>query len=363
MSTNLRIDVINETSGEAYPVTDWSVTRSMSATFATAALKFDFNAIVKLRDEIKLLLHTPDGYGVQHLMYGYTRALGYDDSNELSVTLESGAGIMAESDAAPNDWTYNTARDAIEAIAGEFDIPVTWDEDNVFPDTVPAEVAIDAGTRALQVVVDICRRNGWVVYDDPGYGGGLMITTVGAYGYVPVLTRGLPPLISGSFSAEDKRIQVVKANRQLPGRERRGKKLVEDIDLWGTATDEYGRPGTRRYIRSDTATTEGELQAIAASMSLAEGAGGMTYTATVDTILAPDGLPWEPNRLITVSDPTRKVLFWRGLIDSVTLSQSATQGQRANLTIVPPALYLTQDLDAQYGATLTDPFKGLNVNR
>lgn len=359
MITNAAITAVNDTTGQPIRLLSWSVMRSIAQTFATADFKLKLDADIRFQDEISMQVI---GASVSlPLFAGIVTRIETDDGNTLSISCESQAGILARSDAEPDDWTYNQAREMIESVAGDFEIDVAFDDR--LPASTVTGACIDPGTRALSVIVDVCRRAGWVVTDDPG-GGGLMITSVGSESFDTVLERGRPPLESLRMNATDNRIAETYANRQMPGKKRKGKKTVADIDLWGSATDEYARPGTRRYLRSNTAENVNELDYLAAATSLAEGAGGISITAQVVGILEPiSGLPWQPNRLVTVRDPDRRIDNYTALIESVTFSQDAKQAQRTALTLVPPAKYYSVDLDSAEGATGTDPFKGLQLWR
>lgn len=357
---NRPVTITNRTTGKVVRVTDWNFTRSLSQCFTSGMFTVAVTEDVRLQDEISIMVdQAASEYGVVILGWGRVKGLSFTDGNTVSVTWQSFVGVMADYDAEPNDWTYNTARDVIETVAGQFGVSVVWDA-GIDPDNVPGNIVIDPGTKALTVIIDVCKLNGWVVEDQDGQ---LGITKVGRETYRPAIVRGYAPFISGSFSAEDKRTAVVSCNRQLPGENRRGKKKVEDLDLWGTATDDGALPGTRRYMRDDKADDERGLRFRAAVSSLVEGAGGIKYELEVAGLYDDDGEFWTTNKLVVISDPARRVLSWTGLIESVSMSQSATQAQRTKLTLVPPATYYSIEPDALEGATGIDPYKGLNVWR
>lgn len=357
--TNAPLIIRSAAIGTDLRVSDWSLTRSIAQCFSSGSFAVKIGTDIRLQDEIEILIGAADGVGVQYLAAGRVNSLGFDDGNLITVGWQSFAGIMAENDAEPNDWTYNTAREVIENVAGQFGVNVVWDF-GIEPDQVPGNVVIDPGTKALAVIVDVCKANGWILLDMDG---DLGVTTVGNEVYPGILARGLPPFLGGSLTAEDHRIAVVSANRQIPGEQRRGKEKIEDIDLYGEATDDHALAGTRRYIRSDKAGSVRELNYLAAVTSLLEGAGGIKYELNVAGLHAPDGELWQINRIVTVSDPARGVVAWPGLIETLTFSQTATEGQRSKMTLVPPAVYYSENPDAIEGRTGTDPFRGLNVWR
>lgn len=349
----------NKTTGLPFLVESWGVTRSLSQTFATARITTSNTFDIRLRDEIEIRALPTAGLPTK-LMTGVVTSFSCDDSNKIGYEIKSKSAIMAESEAEPWDWTNSQGIDVIESICGEFGVIVGIDPAIEASDK-GVELVIDPGTTALGVILDICHQRGWVIEDVDD--GSIWITSVGSESYITPLARGIPPLISGSFTATDQRINKVYAERILPGEKRRGKAKVEDVIITGEATDTGAREGTKAYMRSNTAATASELGYLAAVRALTQGAGGISYTATCHGLFSMDFTPWAINKLITITDPLRRVNAWTGLVETVDMSGGAGQAQRTILTVVPPAVYYGEEIDALTGATATDPFRGLTAFR
>ncbi len=347
----------NKRTGLVFLVESWSLARSISQTFAAGSFKTWNTIPINLRDEIEIKAEKPDGT-LMKLLTGIVTDLSADDSNLITYELKSKSAIMAESEAEPWDWSNSMGADVIESICGEFEVDVGIDP-AILGSDVPLELVIDPGQTALSVIVNICQQRGWIIEDVDD--NSLWITQVGSEAYTVGLVRGIPPFISGSLSASDQRVATVTAERTLPAPKRLGKTKIEDVVIYGKAVDSGARIGTKQYVRSTTAATTNELDYLAAAKSLAKGAGGIRYTATVQGLFCMDGSIWAINKLLVVSDPLRRVLAWTGLVDTVEMSGGATTSMKTILTLVAPAVYLGEDMDTATGAALTDPFKGLTV--
>ena len=356
---NALMTFTNLTTGIPFLVESWGVTRSLAQTFASGRFVTSNLFDIRLRDEIEIRALPTAGLPTK-LITGIVTSFSCDDSNKISYEIKSKSAIMAESEAEPWDWTNSMGIDVIESICGEFGVTVGIDPAIEGSDK-GVELVIDPGTTALGVILDICHQRGWVIEDVDD--GSIWITSVGSESYVTPLARGIPPLISGTFTATDQRINKVYADRILPAEKRRGKKKAEDVIITGEATDTGAREGTKAYIRSNTAATAGELGYLAAVKALTQGAGGISYTATCHGLFSLDFSVWAINKLVTITDPLRRVNVWTGLIQTVDMSGSATEAQRTVLTIVPPAVYYGEEVDALTGATATDPFLGLTAFR
>lgn len=359
IGTNALVAFTNKTTGLPFLVESWGITRSLAQTFASARIVTSNTFDIRLRDEIEVRAIDPAGLPIK-LMTGLVSSFSCDDSNKISYEIKSKSAVMAESEAEPWDWTNSMGIDAIESICGEFGVIVGIDPAIESSDK-GVELVIDPGTTALGVILDICHQRGWVIEDVDD--NSIWITSVGSESYTTPLARGIPPLISGSFTATDQRINKVYADRIIPGEQRRGKAKVEDVVITGEATDTGAREGTKAYIRSNTAATSAELGYLAAVKALTQGAGGISYTATCQGLFSYDLTPWVINKLVTISDPLRRVNNWTGLIESLEMSGSATSAQRTVLTVVPPAVYYGEEIDALTGATARDPFLGLTAFR
>jgi hypothetical protein len=354
---NFPTRLLNLTTAEAVPVESWSVAMPIEQMYMSASLQVTTRLDICFQDEIQIEVELPSGREV--LFTGRVSGIALDDSNAVRIEAESKAGVMARTDATPADWKGVMASTVIRHVCEQVSVPVTILPAAMTTDST-TDLVISHGSACLGVIADLCKQRRWIALTDPATGG-LVIDTISDVAYGAGLVRGVPPLESGALSAEDKRLEIVFVERAKPARRRRGRASGRDLALNGFAKDPGALKGTVAWVQTDSTDGDVDLDVMAQFRSLSGGAGAIRYTAKVSTITGFDGRFWRPNKRIFVDDPSRRVERWMGLISSVTLSQSATAGQSADLEIVPPAIYYA-DGPVRSGE-IPDPFKGLKLWR
>ncbi len=186
--------------------------------------------------------------------------------------------------------------------------------------------------RVFSYLAKLASQRGVLMTSTPA--GDVLFTRAATDNNVGTLQEGEPPVLSWEARFDGRqRFNVYKANSQTPGESARTAKAIDE-----------SIPKTRFRTFAVNETTDGNIQQAADWKRSKAVADALGFQLPVSTWLAPNGVVWTKNTLVTVVSPTLHVPDgFTFLIRKVDFNLGGA-GQTAVLHLTPPQAYTGEEI-------------------
>lgn len=266
---------------------------------------------------------------VKGFLYTTIPALGKRSTKTLECWGAT-ADIVDSNLKPPYEQSNKTLGQLAEEAIKSFGLNVIFDvgEDEFFD-----RVKIGSTETVFGYLARLASQRGVLITSTPG--GDVLFTKAGTGANVGSLEEGAPPVLNWEARFDGrKRFNVYKGNSQSPGDNARTAKAIDD-----------NIPKSRFRTFAVNETTDGNVQQAADWKRSKAVADALSFQLPVSGWLAPNGLPWIKNSLVTVISPTLHIPNgFTMLIRKIDFTFGGS-GQTAILHLTPPQAYTGEAIE------------------